>query len=230
MPSSTASALHDAVLTAVGSAIAAGRLAAGQVITLDDIGIEHRVSRSLAREVVRVLESMGMVQSRRRIGITVRPAEQWNVLDARLIGWQLESGDRSAQLALAELRRGFEPAAAALAAGRAQAQHCRELAAVVSDLQLAVRSGDGATYRQADKDFHQIVVESCGNEMFRALSALVAEVLCCDLSNDCVELHDAVARAIRQADVSAAESAMREIATRSPQMFHSLTVVGFDHE
>ncbi|WP_370063321.1 FadR/GntR family transcriptional regulator [Mycobacterium sp. MAA66] len=219
MPSSTASALHDTVLTAVGRAIAAGKLAAGQVITLDDIGIEHRVSRSLAREVVRVLESMGMVESRRRIGITIAPARQWNVLDARLIGWQLESGDRTAPLAaLIELRQGFEPAAAALAAGRAQTPHCRELAAIVSDLQMAVRSGDGAAYRQADKDFHQIVVESSGNAMFRALSALVADVLCCELSSDCVDLHDAVARAIRQADGSTAESVMREIAAKSPQL------------
>ena len=212
MPAPGASALHDNVLTAVGGGIASGTLAAGQVITLDDISVQHRVSRSLAREVIRVLESMGMVASRRRVGITIQPASAWNVFDPRLIRWRLDSPDRPAQLAsLTELRRGFEPAAALLAAGRAGAAHCRELAAAASDMQMAVRSGDDATYRLADKNFHRIVVESSGNAMFRALGDLAADVLCCDLSSAVGELHDTVARAIRQADATAAEDAMRAV-------------------
>jgi DNA-binding FadR family transcriptional regulator len=34
------------------------------------------VSRSVAREAIRVLESMGMVESRRRVGITIQPADK----------------------------------------------------------------------------------------------------------------------------------------------------------
>ena len=64
-----------------------------------------------------MLESMGMVASRRRVGITIQPPEKWNVFDPRVIRWRLDSDDRAAQLvSLSELRRGFEPAAAALAA------------------------------------------------------------------------------------------------------------------
>ena len=207
-----ASARHDGVLTAVGTDIAAGVLAPGQVITLDDISVQHRVSRSLAREVIRVLESMGMVASRRRIGLTIQPPEAWNVFDPRLIRWCLSTPNRNAQLrALAELRHGFEPAAAALAAGRAGAEQCRELAAAVSDLQMAVRSDDHAAYRQADKDFHRIVVSSSGNPMFRALGELMTDVPDCVLSAEAAELHDSVARAIRQADAASAEDTMRAI-------------------
>ena len=63
------------------SRIAAGTLAVGQVLTLD-ICQEYAV-RSVAREAIRVLESMGLVASRRRVGITIQPRHKWNVFDPR---------------------------------------------------------------------------------------------------------------------------------------------------
>src|SRR6267154_348802 len=105
------------------------------------------MSRSVAREAIRVLESMGMVASRRRVGITIQPAQNWNVFDPQLIRWRLEAGDRAAQLvSLSELRGGFEPAAAALAARRADPQQCRIMAAAVSDMVVHGRSGDLDAY------------------------------------------------------------------------------------
>ena len=84
----------------------------------------------------------------------------------------------SAQLlSLSELRRGFEPAAAALAARRANPHHCRIMAAAVSDMVVHGRSGDLEAYLLADKIFHQTLLEASGNEMFRALNGVVAEVL-----------------------------------------------------
>jgi len=99
-------ALHEGLLTALGAAIVSGQYQPGQVLTLDGVSAEHGLSRSVAREAIRVLESMGMVESRRRVGLTIQPAEKWNVFDPRLIRWRLEFGDRVAQLAsLSELRR-----------------------------------------------------------------------------------------------------------------------------
>lgn len=178
-PSSNVSALHDNVLTALGAAVVSGRYPPGEVITLEGVSAEHGVSRSVAREAIRVLESMGLVSSRRRVGITIQPAANWNVFDPSVIRWRLESGgDRAAQLiSLSELRRGFEPAAAALAARRANPHHCRIMAAAVSDMVMHGRSGDLDAYLQADKIFHQTLLDASGNEMFRALNAVVAEVL-----------------------------------------------------
>lgn len=214
-------ALHGNLLTALGTAIVSGEYSPGQVLTLDGVSAQHGLSRSVAREAIRVLESMGMVASRRRVGITIQPAEKWNVFDPVLIRWRLEAGDRAAQLvSLSELRRGFEPAAAALAARRADPHQCRIMAAAVSDMVVHGRSGDLEAYLLADKVFHQTLLEASGNEMFRALNGVVAEVLTGrthhgmmpDAPNPAaIELHDQVARAIRLRDEDAAERAMREI-------------------
>ncbi|MDV3129192.1 FCD domain-containing protein [Mycobacterium sp. 21AC1] len=214
-------ALHGSLLTALGAGIVSGELACGQVLTLEGVSAHHGVSRSVAREAIRVLESMGMIESRRRVGITIQPSTKWNMFDPRLIRWRLESGDRAAQLvSLSELRRGFEPVAAALAARRANLDQCRIMAAAVSDMVIHGRSGDLESYLQADKVFHQTLLEASGNEMFRALNDVVAEVLAGRTHHgmmpaipnpEAIELHDQVARAVRLGDEQRAEQAMRAI-------------------
>ena len=72
---SNVGALHRNLLSALGTGIASGTHQAGQVLTLESVSSEHGVSRSVAREAIRVLESMGMVVSRRRVGITIQPSE-----------------------------------------------------------------------------------------------------------------------------------------------------------
>ena len=214
-------ALHGNLLAALGTSIVSGEYPPGEVLTLESVSAEHGLSRSVAREAIRVLESMGMVSSRRRVGITIQPPEKWNVFDPMLIRWRLDAGDRAAQLvSLSELRRGFEPAAAALAARRADPHQCRIMAAAVSDMVMHGRSGDLEAYLLADKVFHRTLLEASGNEMFRALNDVVAEVLTGRTHHRmmperpnpaAIELHDEVARAIRLRDEAGAERAMRAI-------------------
>lgn len=214
-------ALHGSLLTALGTAIVSGHYPAGDVLTLEGACSAHGVSRSVAREAIRVLESMGMVVARRRVGIIVQPPEKWNVFDPMLIRWRLDAGDREAQLvSLSELRRGFEPAAAALAARRADPHQCRTMAAAVSDMAIHGRAHDLEAYLLADKVFHRTMLEASGNEMFRALNGVVAEVLAGRTHHGmmpitpnpvAIALHDDVARAIRNGDEAEAERAMRAI-------------------
>ena len=212
---------HASVLAALGGKIASGALTPGQVLTLEGIGREYAVSRSVAREAIRVLESMGLVASRRRVGITIQPRHKWNVFDPRVIRWRLDGGDRAEQLlSLSELRRGIEPVAASLAAQRATPHHCRILAAAVSDMVVHGRDGDLQAYLLADTIFHRTLLAASGNEMLRALDGVVEEVLSGRTHHgmmpsrpkpEAIALHDEVARAVRLGDGAAAEKAMRGI-------------------
>lgn len=214
-------ALHDNVLDALGQRIVSGTLAAGTVLTLDTIDSEYDVSRSVSREAVRVLASMGMLASRQRVGVTVQPRSSWQVFDPRLIRWRLESDDRVAQLrSLGELRSGFEPVAAGLAATRATPEQCGALSAAASDMVVHGRSGDLEAFLAADVLFHQIVLEASGNEMLAALDGVVAEVLTgrthhhlmpTNPKDEAIDLHVEVARAVRSGDAAAARAAMAAI-------------------
>ncbi len=213
--------LHAGVLHALGIRVVSGELAAGQVLTLESICADHGVSRAVAREVIRVLESMGLVASRRRVGVTVQPREGWHVFDPRVIRWRLEGPDRAEQLlSLSELRRGFEPVAAALAAERATPEQCAQMAAAVSDMVVHGRSGDLEAYLGADSRFHATLLAASGNEMLRALADVVTEVLAgrthhglmpADPNPEAIALHDEVARAVRDQDPVRSEAAMRRI-------------------
>ena len=213
--------LHSSVLEALGSRIVSGGLAPGQVLTLDGVDTEYGVSRSVSREAIRVLESMGLVAARRRVGVTVQPRASWNVFDPRVIRWRLDGADRSNQLlSLSELRMGFEPVAAALAARRATPEQCGVLAAAVSDMVVHGTSGDLEAYLDADTVFHRTLLEASGNEMLRALGGVVEEVLAGRTHHhlmpstpnpDAIALHETVARAVRLRDATAARDAMRQI-------------------
>ena len=212
---------HATVLDRIGAEIAGGVRAPGEVLTLDGIGSEYGVSRSVAREAVRVLESMGLVASRRRVGVTVQPRNGWNLFDPRIIAWRLEGPQRAEQLvSLAELRRGIEPAAAALAAQRATAEQCRQLATAVSDMVTTGRRGDLEAYLRADQRFHRTLLEASGNDMFSALAGLVEgalegrthhHLMPAQPERGAIDLHDEVARAVRHGDAAAAQHAMEAI-------------------
>jgi DNA-binding FadR family transcriptional regulator len=94
------------------------------------------------------------------------------------------------------------------------------MAAAVSDMVMHGRAGDLESYLQADKVFHQTLLEASGNEMFRALNGVVAEILTGRTHHGlmpetpnpiAIALHDEVARAIRLRDEAGAERAMRSI-------------------
>ncbi|MCJ1689494.1 FadR/GntR family transcriptional regulator [Rathayibacter sp. VKM Ac-2927] len=213
--------LHEAVLDELGSQIVQGALAPGSAFSADERAERRGVSRSVMREAVRVLESLGLVVSRRRAGTRVQPPECWNALDPRVIGWSLDGPDRQAQLhRLSQLRLGVEPLAARLAAEHATAGQRIALAEAAGGMSGHARAADQAAYLAADVVFHRTLLAASGNPMLAQLGDLVAEVLAGrtrhalmprEADSEAVGLHRSVAAAVAEGDGEAAEAAMRAI-------------------
>ncbi|MDQ0962938.1 DNA-binding FadR family transcriptional regulator [Streptomyces sp. B4I13] len=213
--------LHGRVLDALGPAITAGEYPPGSVLRTDELAQRFDVSRSVMREAVRVLESMDLIESRRRVGVTVRPRSAWNVYDPQVIRWRLAGADRPHQLrSLTVLRSAIEPVAAGLAARHATAEQCAELTECALGMVAHSRGHRLEGYLVHDMAFHRVILAASGNEMFARLGDVVAEVLAGRTHHEvmfedpdpaAVTLHVQVAEAVRAGDAARAERLTREI-------------------
>ncbi|WP_406728329.1 FCD domain-containing protein [Streptomyces sp. GD-15H] len=219
--STTGRGLHGRVLDTLGPEITGGAYPPGSVLRTDELAQRFDVSRSVMREVVRVLESMHLVESRRRVGVTVRPVCDWNVYDPQVIRWRLAGADRPRQLrSLTMLRSAVEPVAAGLAARNATAEQCAELTECALGMVANSRGHRLEGYLFHDVAFHRVILTASGNDMFARLGDVVAEVLTGRTRHDvmfddpdpaAVTLHVQVAEAVRARDAARAEELTREI-------------------
>lgn len=212
---------HATVLAEVGPRIVRGDLAEGAVITLDWIGETYGVSRTVAREVVQVLVSMGLVESRRRTGIRILPREQWDDYDPAVIRWRLEGSHRIRHLhELAELRAAIEPASAALAATHADADQRAEVVRIAEQMEVSGAAGDLQAFLEQDIAFHRLLLRASGNVMFSGLADVVEGVLRGRTDHDLMppepkrearRLHQVVAEAVAGGEAEVARYAMTAI-------------------
>lgn len=219
------SRLHDLAVEHLGTRIVSGELAPGSVLRTESLEEDLEVSRSVVREAVRVAQSLGLVESVKRVGIRVRPMSAWNLFDPSVIRWRLASGQKGAQLrSLTELRTAVEPVAAELAARFAAPEQGSALMAIAAAMRTAGRAGDADAFLELDVDFHRTVLRASGNEMFAALGDAVGEVLRGRTSSglmparpseDAMQWHVDVADAILAGRADAAREAMLRVLGRT---------------
>ncbi|WP_216217099.1 FadR/GntR family transcriptional regulator [Amycolatopsis aidingensis] len=222
------------MLDALGAAIVSGSLEPGAVLRVEELQQRFEVSRTVAREVVRALEGIGLTTSKRRVGVTVREPAGWNHYDPRLIRWQLDGPGRAEALrTLTELRSAVEPSAARFAALRASPEQRGRLRALATRLAGTAKAKDLDTFLGHDIEFHHLVLTASGNPMFGQLSEVVAEVLTgrtghglmpAEPRPEAVAWHAEVAAAIEAGDASRAERAMGDIVVQArDEMLELLT-------
>jgi DNA-binding FadR family transcriptional regulator len=186
MAGSAVASLHAKVLDEIGRAIVRGELAPGDPMpNADDWGAAHGVSRTVMREVMKVLAGKGMVESRPKIGTRIRERSAWNFLDPDVLAWRYSSTSSLEDArALFELRRGIEPLAAALAARRRRPDDIARLYTLYERMEQAADDNDRFT--DADLAFHQAILRMTGNELVGSLAALTetAMVISFRLSDD----------------------------------------------
>jgi DNA-binding FadR family transcriptional regulator len=169
--------LHAHVLDTLGQRIVDGTLEAGTVLRPEDVTAEFGVSRSVVREALRVLQSLGMVVARQRVGTQVLPSASWELLAPSVIRWRgASSAYFTQQRELLDLRLGVEPVAAALTADRGGDAAEAVLAAALEMVAAADR-GDGRAYLDADVRFHRALLTGSGNAVFAHFAGTVEALL-----------------------------------------------------
>jgi DNA-binding FadR family transcriptional regulator len=209
--------LHAMVLNEIGQAIVRGDLAPGDPLpNADDWSAMQGVSRTVLREVIKVLAGKGLIEARPRTGTRVRPRTHWNFLDPDVLAWRYgTASSRDDARALFELRRAIEPMAAELAAGRAGPPQIKELEDLLAEMEHV--ADDGERFTVPDLAFHQAILRMTGNELMGSLAALIETALLMSfrLSNEnprgnrhSMPLHRKVAARIAAGDGAGARRAM----------------------
>jgi GntR family galactonate operon transcriptional repressor len=224
------------VAHAIGLRIVAGDPPPGALLpTEHQLAAEIGVSRAALREGFRLLAARGMIISRRKVGTSVRPMADWNMLDASVLAWHLEREPTRAFIdGLFEARLIIEPAAAAMAAERATADEISVMGEALGEMAAA----QGATARDpapaeeaddidktvgADLRFHKAILTAAGNHFLATFGALIGSSLIASFRLNWVAhnsapsislaLHEDVMIAISARDPPAAEHRMRLLLT-----------------
>jgi GntR family transcriptional repressor for pyruvate dehydrogenase complex len=207
--------VYHEIVDQIRGLIAAGRIKPGDRLPPErELAELFKASRNSVRDAIRVLEQMGLTQSRQGDGTYVRSVSV-DELAAPLALMLLQSHEQMRELW--EVRRTIEPAIAEFAASRASDDELDELEAVLRSQRRKVDAG--VTALEEDTAFHYGIARAARNSvMLRTLDTLVD--LLRQSRERALQHHDRPARslrghvrilaALRRRDPDAARTAMLE--------------------
>src|SRR5690349_20674915 len=168
--------LHEQITTKLGIAILSGELKEGDASSETALCRSLGVSRTILRESLKVLVSKGLVTLRPKVGVSIRPRREWNLLDPDVLAWQAETVvDNEFIRTLCEVRLIVETAGAALAAVRGTPE---EKATISSCFRVMESNLDTKeAYDEADIAFHGAIFDACHNELLRQLGNTIRSAL-----------------------------------------------------
>lgn len=208
--------LSDQVADALAAEIRAGRIVAGDKLPTETaLAEQFSVSRTVVREAMSRLKSLGMVDARQGSGVYVR--------EAGIPPLNFESRDavsKEAVIQMAEARRALEAEVAKLAAERRTRADVRRIRQAVAAIDKAVvGGGDGVV---EDVAFHRCIADAARNPfLLDTLQYLghflqgatrvtrANEARRADFARDVHAEHRRILLAIEAGDPAAAEQAAR---------------------
>jgi len=216
--------LHGQIVEELARRIMSGQLPEGATINLAELQTDLGVSLTAIREALKVLTAKGLVDARQKRGTFIRPRSDWNLLDADMIRWHFNDTDARPELLeeLHEVRGIVEPAAARLAALRAEDKH---IAALDEALAAMASATDDLAAVTADLAFHRALLAASGNELLTKMEVIMETGLAdrdrlvhkAKPSDDPVPSHRRVVDAVRAHDPVAAELAMQELLAKAAE-------------
>ena len=153
------------VVEELAHGIIRGALPTGDVLPTEPVLCKQfGFSRTVIREGLKLLEERGLVKVEQGRGTTVQPRSSWNLLDPVVIRIALEY-DREMSLldSLVTVRRVLEQEMAQAAAGRLTSDELERLAGCIDVMEATF--DDYSRFREADQEFHAIVMNASGNEV-----------------------------------------------------------------
>lgn len=210
---------HFTAAEEIGSRILRGDFAPGVLLPNEAEWCKRlHMSRSAVREAMKMLKAKGLLNSRPKVGTRVEPRERWNLLDRDVLAWYMATPDRDRFLrSVQEMRRIFEPEAAALAAVHHDAKQMAAISTACRDMGTAT---EFESRIEADVRFHLAILMAAGNEFLVPFGFLIESAL----TNVFVQvtrqvgslrhaqsLHEDIEKAIRRRRPDAARRATRRL-------------------
>jgi GntR family transcriptional regulator, transcriptional repressor for pyruvate dehydrogenase complex len=171
-PVSSGARLSDQVAQQLATEIRAGRLAPGAKLPPEARLVEQfAVSRTVVREAVSRLKSLGLVDSRQGSGVYVNASVPFAPLnfDAR------HAVSKEAVVQMVEVRRALEAEVAALAAQRRTTADLQRIQQAVTALDLAVHAGGNGV--DEDVKFHRAIADAASNPFLIGTLEYLAQFL-----------------------------------------------------
>jgi GntR family transcriptional regulator, galactonate operon transcriptional repressor len=168
---------NDFLAAALGGEIIAGLYPPGSRLPGEAVLLQRfGGSRPTMREAFRVLAAKGLIVSRQKVGTSVRPKSDWNMLDPDFLAWHLRTAlTKDFVNDLFQLRQMVEPQAAYLAAQSRDPAALERISAAYADMERASSVSDDVT--DADLRFHQAILDATGNLFIGALGGLIDTAL-----------------------------------------------------
>ncbi len=162
--------VYHEIVDQIRELIAAGRINPGDRLPPErELAELFKASRNSVRDAIRVLEQMGLIESRQGDGTYVRSVSADDLAEPLAL-MLLQS--RTQMRELWEVRRVLEPAIATFAASRILDEELDELEAILEAQRRKVEAG--STALEEDTAFHYAIAEAARNTvMLRTLDTLV---------------------------------------------------------
>ncbi len=162
--------LYEYVVEEIGLRIIKGEYKPGDTLPNEDnLCKQFDVSRGALREATKLLTQKGLIRTRPKSGTLVQSHQEWNLFDADVLLWKLETGDKLDFLKkVTEVRRIIESQAVKIAAKRASDSEIALIRDGYNKMEQAINiksEYDYETYLQLDMAFHMAILDACHNEL-----------------------------------------------------------------
>ena len=215
-PARSGATLSSRIVDEVCAALFEKRLASGDFLgTEKDIAERAGVSRIVARDALRTLQALGVVEIKVGAGGGARVAEGNPRLFSEALAVQLSLAGVSVE-EMMDAQRAVETTAAELAAENADAADLRKLRDLLAEHEAVIE--DGAAYTRSCMRFHLALAEASKNRVLVAqLLSLqhvswptVNRTLTMPVARHILEVHRELADVIESRDAAAARRLMDE--------------------